>query len=150
MAGFAHPRQKGGPGRVVAARQGDRGELVRATDIPPIRRDLPDELQTRSGLQRGWPTVRAGDIEAGLFVQLGRPALALCSSRACRPSSIACHGTLIAKNSLSVSVVTRRDPSRVGRSVNVLRCDDKYFCRLHIDKARLASSYDWPVEKSDQ
>jgi hypothetical protein len=50
MAGFAHPGQEGGPGRVIAPRQRRSGELVRAADIPPIRRDPPDELQTRGGL----------------------------------------------------------------------------------------------------
>ena len=77
MAGFSHPGQEGGPGRVIAPRQGGSGEVVRATDIPPIRRDLPDELQTRGGLQRGRPTVCTGGIEARLFVLLGRPALAV-------------------------------------------------------------------------
>ena len=74
MAGFSHPDQEGGPGLVIAARQGGSGEFVRATDIPPIRRDPPDELQPRGGLQRGWPTTRTGDIEVSLCVLLGRPA----------------------------------------------------------------------------
>jgi hypothetical protein len=77
MAGFSHPRQEGGPGIVVTARQGDSGELLRATDIPPIRRDLPDEPQPRGGLQRSRPPAGTGGIEARLFVQLGRPALAI-------------------------------------------------------------------------
>src|SRR5215813_13542193 len=48
MASFAHPSQKGGSGLVVASQQRGSGEVVRATDISPIRRDLPDEPQTRS------------------------------------------------------------------------------------------------------
>jgi hypothetical protein len=73
MAGFSHPGQEGGPGLVIPPRQGGGGEVVRAADIPPIRRDLPDELQTRGGLQWSRPPVRTGGIEASLFVLLGRP-----------------------------------------------------------------------------
>jgi hypothetical protein len=124
MAGFPYPRQEGGPGTVVATRQGGSGAVVRATDIPPIRRDLPDEPQPRGGLQRGRPSARTGGIEARLCVLLGRPALAVCSRRECRLSSIPCHAALIAKNSLSGSVVPRRDSSRAGRSVDLLLCDD--------------------------
>ena len=47
----AGPRIQGGPGLVIAPWQGGSGEVVRATNIPPIESDLPDELQTRSGLQ---------------------------------------------------------------------------------------------------
>ena len=50
MAGFAHPGQESGPGLVVAPRQRGGGECVRAADIPPIRRDLPDQPQARGGL----------------------------------------------------------------------------------------------------
>jgi hypothetical protein len=74
MAGFTHPSQKGGPGLVIAPWQGGSGEVVRATDIPPIGSDLPDELQTRSGLQWGRPPACTGGIEAGLFVLHGRSA----------------------------------------------------------------------------
>jgi hypothetical protein len=77
MAGFSHPRQQGSPGAVVAARHGGCAVFIRATDIPPIRRDLPDEPQPSGGLQRGRSTARAGSIEARLFVLLGRPALTL-------------------------------------------------------------------------
>ena len=71
MAGFAHPGQESGPGLVITPRQGGGRKLVGATDIPPIRRDPPDELQTRGGLQWGWSTARTSGIEAGLFVLLG-------------------------------------------------------------------------------
>src|SRR5262245_35138530 len=114
MAVFAHPRQEGGPGIVVAARYGGSGVGVRATDIPPIRRDLPDELQPRGGLQRGRPPARAGGIEARLFVLLGRTALTVCSRRACRPSSIPGHGALIAKNALAIPKEGRDNGTYTG------------------------------------
>ena len=69
-AGAGHIR----PGLVIAPWQGGSGEVVRATDIPPIGSDLPDELQTRSGLQWGRPPACTGGIEAGLFVLHGRSA----------------------------------------------------------------------------
>jgi hypothetical protein len=116
MAGFSDPSQEGGPGLVIAPRQGGGGEVVRAADIPPIRRDPPDELQTRGGLQWDWSMVRTGGIEAGLFVLLGRPSLAVRSSGQCGASSIPRHAAFIAKGSLSGSVVTRRDLSHADRS----------------------------------
>src|SRR5262249_3605682 len=77
MAGFSDPGQEGGPGLVVAPREGGGGKLVRAADIPPIRRDPPDEPQAHAGLHRDGATARAGSIEARLFVLLGRPTLAV-------------------------------------------------------------------------
>jgi len=120
MAGFTHPAQEGGPGLVFAARQGGSGEVVRATDTPPIRRDLPDELQARGGLQRGRPTARTGGIEASLFVLLGRPARFVRIGDSWGSSSIARHAALIAKNALSGSVVTGRDACLGAEAVGVL------------------------------
>src|SRR5712692_9979549 len=77
MAGFSHPGQEGSPGPIVAPRQGGGGECVGAADIPPIRRDPPDEPQARGGLHRDRSTARTGGIEAGLFVLLGRTARAV-------------------------------------------------------------------------
>src|SRR5713101_7198380 len=116
MAGFSHPGQEGSPGPIVAPRQGGGGELVRAADIPPIRRDPPDEPQARGGLQRDGSTARTGGIEAGMFVLLGSPARAVRIRGWCWRSFIPQHAAIIAKSSLSGSVVTRRDLSPVGRS----------------------------------
>ena len=116
MAGFSHPDQEGGPGLVIAARQGGSGEFVRATDIPPIGCDPPDEPQTRGGLQRGRPAARTGCIEASLFILLGRPARFVWIGDSCGSSSIPRHEALIPERSLSDSVVTRRDLSLVGKS----------------------------------
>jgi hypothetical protein len=74
VTGFSHPGQERGPGTIITSRQGGGGTLVGAADIPPIRRDPPDEPQARGGLQRSRPTACTGGIEAGLFVLLGRPA----------------------------------------------------------------------------
>jgi hypothetical protein len=117
MARFSHPGQGGGPGLIVAPRQRGGGECVGAADIPPIRGDLPDQPQARGGLQRDRSTACTGGIEAGLFVLLGSPALAVRISggwwwRAFIPR----HAAIIAKSALSGSVVTRRDPSQAGSS----------------------------------
>src|SRR5256886_163923 len=114
MAGFSHPRQERSPGRVVAPRQRGDGEVVGATDIPPIRCDSPDELQTRSGLQRGRPTARAGGIEAGLFVLLGNPSFAVRIRGRCGASSIPCHAPFITERSLSGSAASAPDPELVA------------------------------------
>src|SRR6266508_6430945 len=111
MAGFAHPGHKGSPSLIVAPRQGGGGECVGAADIPPIRRDLPDEPQARVGLQRDRSTARTGGIEAGLLVLLGSPALAVRISGWWWRSFIPRHAVIIAKSALSGSVVTRCDPS---------------------------------------
>jgi hypothetical protein len=110
MADFAHPGQKGGPSLVVAPWQRGGGELVGAADIPPIRRDPPDQPQTCGRLQRDRSTAGTGGIEAGLFVLLGCPARAVVYIRGgCGASSIARHAAFIAKSALSGSVVARHD-----------------------------------------
>jgi hypothetical protein len=114
MAGFAHPGQEGGPGLVIAPRQEGGGKCVWAADIPPIRRDPPDEPQARGGLQRDRSTTRTGGIEAGLFVLLGRTARTVRISGGGPSSLVPCHATSITERSLSGSVVTRCVPSQAG------------------------------------
>jgi hypothetical protein len=114
MAGFAHPGQESGPGLVIAPRQEGGGKCVWAADIPPIRRDPPDEPQARGGLQRDRSTTRTGGIEAGLFVLLGRTARTVRISGGGPSSLVPCHATSITERSLSGSVVTRCVPSQAG------------------------------------